>query len=359
MAEYSERLAAAGHDVTILTSRQGSAKTCWREGVRVVYLRSLWRPVMAKAGLIDYHLFPLSTVSSLLWGRFDLIHTFNFTDTLVAAGLRQWTKSPVLLHLNTIPPAVQYRRSLSTGGKLLGAAIKAASELLVISKQQQEYFESRFGRSCVRIPAPVDSLRFPLNKKRNRSERILLCASALDDPRKGGLVLMRAFQEMKKKHEDLKLEICAPLEEAQREKLLSLVDERWHADIHFSCLQRDSDLVAAYSKASALVLPSLWEAFPLVVLEALACGTPVVGSGDGGIPELLESGGAGAVFSPGEPLDGGPSNLNGLMEAIEAVLELGNLEETPERCRAAADRFSWSELEKSYYRLYSRLIEDK
>jgi glycosyltransferase involved in cell wall biosynthesis len=50
-----------------------------------------------------------------------------------------------------------------------------------------------------------------------------------------------------------------------------------------------------------VVLPSLWEAYPLVLLEAFACGTPVLATAVGGVPEMLEAGRAGGLVAPGDP----------------------------------------------------------
>jgi glycosyltransferase involved in cell wall biosynthesis len=48
-------------------------------------------------------------------------------------------------------------------------------------------------------------------------------------------------------------------------------------------------MAAAYSSADVLVLPSLWDNLPAVGLEALACGTPVVGfGGDSGVPDIVD-----------------------------------------------------------------------
>ena len=359
MAEWSTRLAALGHHVTILTSKHGPPETTLLNGVHVRYLRSLWSPGMARFGVHDFHVFPLGSVPALLSGKFDLIHTFNFTDTLCASWLKPIHRAKVLLHLNTIPPTVQYRRTLSTGGRLLQAAVRAADQLLVISQQQQDYFEQRFGRPCIRIPAPVDTAQFPQSKAPNPIHPILLCASALNDGRKGGKLLMRAFNQLKLRHPNLRLHIAFPLPESLRTELLALVDPSFRPDILFSPAGDDKDLVSAYARASVLVLPSLYEAFPLVVLEALASGTPVVGASDGGIPEMLAPPGTGALFSPGEPENGSPSNLSGLIEATERALQLSKDNETPARCRQAADRYSWDRLTPAYTQLYSNLIGDK
>ena len=58
----------------------------------------------------------------------------------------------------------------------------------------------------------------------------------------------------------------------------------------------DEDLVFLYSRAYALVLPSLMEGFGLPAVEAMACGTPVISSRAGSLPEVV--GDAGVYFDP-------------------------------------------------------------
>jgi glycosyltransferase involved in cell wall biosynthesis len=56
-----------------------------------------------------------------------------------------------------------------------------------------------------------------------------------------------------------------------------------------------------YRRASVFVMPSLVEAFGVVFLEAMACGTPVIGTQVGGIPELIRQGENGLLVSPDNP----------------------------------------------------------
>jgi glycosyltransferase involved in cell wall biosynthesis len=65
-------------------------------------------------------------------------------------------------------------------------------------------------------------------------------------------------------------------------------------------LEDERRLAAAFREARVFVLPSEYEAFGLVILEAMAQGTPVVTSRVGGIPEFVEDGTAGLLFPPGD-----------------------------------------------------------
>ena len=88
-------------------------------------------------------------------------------------------------------------------------------------------------------------------------------------------------------------------------------------------------------RAQALVLPSEWEAFGLVLLEAMAAGTPILASAVGGVPDVLDGGRAGRLVPYG--------NVTALAAALRGVLN--DPTETEQRTRAASERvrgFDWS-----------------
>jgi glycosyltransferase involved in cell wall biosynthesis len=83
------------------------------------------------------------------------------------------------------------------------------------------------------------------------------------------------------------------------------------------------DLIAAYNASWVVAVPSLWEGMPLVVLEAAACGRPVVASSVYGIPEAVEPGRTGVLVPPRDP--------KALAEGIVSILS------DPARGRAMAE----------------------
>ncbi len=102
-------------------------------------------------------------------------------------------------------------------------------------------------------------------------------------------------------------------------------------------------------RAHALVLPSEWEAFGLVLLEAMAAGTPIVATNVGGVPDVLDQGRVGRLVPFGDP--------DALAAAMRAVDE--NPEETARLRTAALARvqgFDWSETVARHRALYREVV---
>jgi glycosyltransferase involved in cell wall biosynthesis len=105
-----------------------------------------------------------------------------------------------------------------------------------------------------------------------------------------------------------------------------------------------------YSAAHVFVIPSLEDNQPNTVLEAMACGMPVVGFKVGGIPEIVEDGGTGLLVPGG--------NVPELAQAIEYLLdhEAERAAMATQARRRAEAVFSRAEQVRRYLELYSRLI---
>jgi glycosyltransferase involved in cell wall biosynthesis len=96
----------------------------------------------------------------------------------------------------------------------------------------------------------------------------------------------------------------------------------------------DATKAALLGGADALVYPSLYEGFGLPVLEAMACGTPVIASNVGALPELVD--GAGVLIDP--------SNPDELAERIGSIMSDAELRRgLRERGIERASTFGWDE----------------
>ncbi|HET7409734.1 MAG TPA: glycosyltransferase family 4 protein [Paracoccaceae bacterium] len=104
----------------------------------------------------------------------------------------------------------------------------------------------------------------------------------------------------------------------------------------------DADKARFLGDAAAVLFPIDWpEPFGLVMIEAMACGTPVIAFDCGSVPEVIEPGVTGYV-------------VRSIDEAVRAIGELGRLERAGVR-RAFEERFSVARMARDYERIYDLL----
>jgi alpha-maltose-1-phosphate synthase len=124
------------------------------------------------------------------------------------------------------------------------------------------------------------------------------------------------------------------------------------------------DIVQILSHATVFVCPSIYEPFGLVNVEAMACGTPVVASAVGGIPEILVEGETGHLvrFEPGDDPFGSPADparfaadlaerINALLAAPDQAALMGRAA----RARVEAE-FAWPAIARQTMGLYETLL---
>ena len=141
------------------------------------------------------------------------------------------------------------------------------------------------------------------------------------------------------------LHVAAKVDEADREYFETVRGLLEEPHVHFHNEIGDDDKSAFLSKAAALLFPIDWpEPFGLVMIEALACGTPVIAFRGGSVEEIIEDGVTGFI-------------VDSIEEAADAVERIPSIDRR--RCRAIfEERFSARRMCDDYLRVYQRVIDE-
>lgn len=145
-------------------------------------------------------------------------------------------------------------------------------------------------------PAELASVRSKFG-----TDRDFILYAGIYKPRKNHVRLLEAFRLLLKNGIQSQLVIAGPM--GAGEPVLRKLSQKLGIVEHviFTGLVTDADLRALYSAARVYVCPSLYEGFGFTVLEAMACGTPVVCSSATSLPEV--AGNAALYFDPYKPAE--------------------------------------------------------
>jgi glycosyltransferase involved in cell wall biosynthesis len=132
----------------------------------------------------------------------------------------------------------------------------------------------------------TDGVQLENIRSKYRIEDEYIVYAGIYKPRKNHAALLRAFQRFLSHEGHANLVLVGPLKEGEQE-LRRLADElEISRKVIFTGFVNDSELRSIYSAAKVYACPSLYEGFGFTVLEAMACGTPVVCTGETSLPEV-------------------------------------------------------------------------
>lgn len=260
--------------------------------------------------------------------RYDLLHSHYWLSGLVARELRAFWGAPILHTFHTLgimknrvaqasdqrEPDVRLqaeRHIVDFADRVIASTPAEESQLLLL------YHADR--RNLNVIPPGVDLNLFrpvPRDEARARigapAHGTMILFVGRIEPLKGVDTLLRAIALCRQKG-DLPADLCLSIiggdpsdgahnENVEMERLKRLCAELGMGDLVAFLGAKDQDsLHWYYSAAEVVVMPSHYESFGMVALEAMACGTPVVASGVGGLAFLVRDGETGYTVPDRDP----------------------------------------------------------
>ena len=306
--------------------------------------------------------------------HYDALHAHYWLSGCVAARLKQELGIPFVqmfhttaFHKNAVSTADHREPELRE--RIEARIINLADALIAGNPDERDDLErrraSRDGMVCM-VPLGVDLDRFqPGDKAQARRDMDLPADGVLGlfvgriDPIKGIDVLIEAFSRTAlgwgTESPSPKLVLVGgelgedgrpigDLAEVEADaRRLGIAD-----DIVFLGSRPQEDLATLYQAVDFVTIPSRYESFGLVAIEAMASGTPVISSRAGGLPFSIRDGVAGLLVCPGNAVS-----------LTDAILELSRNAERratlASRARGEAARFSWDTVATAMTGVYRSL----
>ncbi|MEW5938999.1 MAG: glycosyltransferase [Chloroflexota bacterium] len=307
--------------------------------------------------------------------RYDVIHSHYWMSGLAAASLSdRWAGAPIIHMFHTL--GEMKNRIARTDAEREGAyriegekqVLKRASRLIVATeaeKAQLLWLYKGDVRKMRVIPPGVDVCHFyPIPADEAKAfigvapnYRMVLFVGRIE-PLKGVDTLIRAMSCMKIQSLDLPVYLAiiggepdASPEEmtAEMARLQKLCDDLGMGQTVVFLGKRAQDtLPYYYSAADVLVMPSFYESFGMVALEAMACGAPVIASQVGGLAFLVRDGETGFTVPEGDPA--------ALCDKLTLLLGNRELRRQMGECAAEyAQEYDWRKIASQIVGVYEEL----
>jgi len=309
--------------------------------------------------------------------EYDLVYSHYWLSGVVG----EWLKYRIDLPLVHTYHTLAFLKGRALGSHEHGERIEVERRLalnaeMIISTSAEEkeslIVETGTSPENIRViyPGINKKMFFPSWDKKILSEigcaendRILLYVGRIE-PVKGLMSVIEAIEILKNKNSDfsrrLKLIVIGGGEknrdfEKNREVLRierAVKSKSLEKNIMFLGSKKQDQLKKFYSAADALIVPSLYESFGLVVLEALACGTPILVSQIGKMKTIVEEGMNGFCFQP--------NKSEALATSIEYFYRHKHELWSAEKIRRdIIEKFSWEKTGKETFRSFEEFLKKR
>ncbi len=385
--DLTRQLGRMGHHVDVFTRSQDEHVPHILHdlgyGNRVVHVPAGPEVPLSRQELTDYLPDFVEGIQEFTAGKgihYDLIHSHYWMSGIAARQLKSDWGVPVVHMFHTL--GVMKQRVARIPGEAEGGyRIQGEQEVLEMADrvvaatpaelaQLQWLYQSDMHKVVV-IPPGVDLSRFyPIPSDEAREfigvppcERTLLYVGRIE-PLKGIDTLIQAIALMRANggfgHPPFCLtviggdtDLSPGTTTSEMTRLKEMCDQYGLGDLVIFLGRRGQDtLPYYYSAAEAVVVPSHYESFGMVALEAMACGTPVVASQVGGLAFLVQDGVTGFTVPVDEP-QALADRLTDLINNPELRRKLG------EQAADFAQEYGWDKIAARIVKLYADLLEEK
>lgn len=362
--EIANRLSSNDMIVKVASSNLMNGYRNCEDNERVIRLRAK-RIVVRDTPYIVYDLRDFGLLKRQL-EEVDIVHVhflYKFLSLSIGAMKKiRWVQIPIVATSHGLTSGYPSREVQVTAKLLNGLAkrlvIENSSVITTVSKLEYNYLvKSNPTKKLCYIPNGVDTSFFKVDDDKRRKLRDKLGIGESDflvlyftrlRVTKGVFTFLRAMEQVVKKSDTIKFIVAGsgPLTDYVR-KVKGKFGNRIRTFLGYV---PDEDLPGLYNASDVYVLPSYVEGMPLSIMEAMACGKPVIATNVGDMPILVKNGVNGNLLPPG--------NVDLLAQKILRLvedLELRNLM-SKANVRKMAE-YDWDKITKQYRALYSRMLE--
>ena len=319
MYNIAKLLAERGHKVSIFTSNLVGNKVCSLPREEVLGLIHVSRFKILPPKLLHKLVFAPSVIRALYSIETDIFHVFSYLPTFMtntACLISKHRRIPLIitpvyypsrtqLYTNVVGKLVKVLYDDLIGPKLL----RKADCVIALTEAEARYYRERGINNICVVPAGVDLREHACEDKGLEAferkydlgeSRILLFVGRLEE-RKGIHYLIKSMSIILRENPNVKLLVVGkdrgcrgPLENLSRRLGIE-------KNVVFTGPINSTQLLCAYELSDIVVIPSLYEAFGLVVVEAWAHKKPVVVSETIGLAETISAEKAGIVVNLSDP----------------------------------------------------------
>jgi glycosyltransferase involved in cell wall biosynthesis len=275
-------------------------------------------------------------------------YTFSPVALLVEDLKRPFIMGPVSAHYYKRPASEQVFLPLTS--KLHRATVRRCDRLIAITTRVKELYTKIIDEKRISvIPFAVDTDVFKPSLTSSGNDGLEILYSGSLYPLKGVDYLIRAMANVNK--HGLKARLTIVGEGQQKEDLMALTRKLGISrSVMFEGVVPYADMPKYYKQCDVFCFPTLGEPFGEAVIEAMACGKPVIATNVGGPSEIIQDKVDGILVPPSNPEAIAQQIIRLIDDRNEAHM-LG------ERAReTAVNRFSWSTVAEKYHQLYSELL---